>query len=165
MLTICFMRKDYNNFENLIFFPKYTEKGPSSRYRIYQYLKYFELYNIRVYSFFDNKYNPSLSFKSLLGLLYVIKCYCRRIYHMLNIRKNDIVFVQYEFTQYLPYNVLFFKIFNIKYIVDFDDAAFHDYDQHKNYLVRALYKNKIRNVIKNAHSVITGSPYLTSYAL
>ncbi|MDG1715024.1 glycosyltransferase [Lacinutrix sp.] len=54
--------------------------------------------------------------------------------------------------------------FKIRYIVDFDDAAFHDYDQHKNAIVRTLFQHKIEKVIKNASHVITGSPYLTAYA-
>lgn len=149
----------------LLFFPKYTEKGPSSRYRIFQYIPYFKDYNIKIFSFFDNKYETSRSFKSLKGLFYLFKCYLKRFYDILKIRRNDIIFVQYEFTPFMPFNSLFFKIRGVKYIVDFDDATFHEYDQHPNRLIRFLFQTKISNVIKNAKWVITGSPYLTNYAL
>ncbi len=149
----------------LICFPKYTEKGPSSRYRIYQYLDYFEDYEINIYPFFDDNYTPGFKFWSFKGMLYLSKSYSKRLVNMLKLINSDkICLVQYEFTQYLPFFKFFFKIFNISYIVDYDDAVFHDYDQHKNKYIRMLLKNKIEKVIKNATHVITGSPYLTRYA-
>ena len=148
----------------LLFFPKYTEKGPSSRYRIYQYLNFFKEFNIKQYPFFDNSYNPGRSYKNIKGLCFLSKLYFKRLKAMLLIKSDELVFVQYEFTPFLPFNNFFFKIKKINYIVDFDDAAFHEYDQHKNIIVRFLFKNKIVKVVKNAKAVITGSPYLTNFA-
>lgn len=150
---------------NLCFFPKYTEIGPSSRYRIYQYLDYFDDYKVHVFPFFDEAYIPTRSYKNIKGIIYLIKLYLRRFKFLSQISSKDLVFVQYEFTPFLPFNALFFKLRRIKFIVDFDDAAFHDYDQHKNKIVRSLFGNKIPRVIKHADTVITGSPYLTKYAL
>lgn len=150
---------------NLYFFPKYTQIGPSSRYRIYQYLGYFDDYKINVFPFFDESYSPAKSYKSIKGIIHLIKLYLRRLNYILKIKPEDIVYVQYEFTPFLPFFSLFFKLKKIKFIVDFDDAAFHDYDQHKNVVIRKLFSNKISNVIKNSVTVITGSPYLTKYAL
>jgi glycosyltransferase involved in cell wall biosynthesis len=48
-------------------------------------------------------------------------------------------------------------------VFDYDDAIFHNYDMHPNKLIRFLYQNKIKTIIKYASHVITGSPYLTSY--
>lgn len=149
---------------NIIFFPKYTQIGPSSRYRIYQYLRYLKDYNCIIHPFFDDKYRPG-NFNGVSAYFYVIGCYLKRLSNMLKLNKNDIVFVQYEFTQFSPFFVLFFKLRNIRYIVDYDDAVFHDYDQSKSKIIRKLFKNKIACVIKNANYVITGSPYLTQYAL
>ena len=148
----------------LIFFPKYTENGPSSRYRVYQYLPYFTEFECEVYPFFDNRYSPSISFKSINGIFYVTLCYVRRAFNMLRIKKGDIIFLQYEFMPFLPFSLWVLKIFKVNYIVDYDDAMFHRYDCHPNKLVRYILKNKIAKVIKNAKVVITGSPYLTAYA-
>lgn len=145
----------------LSFFPRYTQVGPSSRYRIYQYLPYFD--NYKVAPFFDDSYLPSLKLKSFKGLIYLAKCYLKRIYLMFESR-NNICIVQYEFTPFLLFNSLFFKLFNVKYIVDFDDAVFHDYDESQNKIVKLLFRKKIPKVIKNASHVITGSPYLTNFA-
>jgi len=150
----------------ILFFTKYTSKGPSSRYRVYQYLPYIEgLYkNIDVSPFFGDSYSPLQSYKNINTLFNLVKSYLNRLSRLLRIKKDDIVFVQYEFTPFLPFNVLYFKIRKIKYVVDFDDAVFHDYDQHKSKFIRFFFKKKISKVIKYASHVITGSPYLTSYA-
>lgn len=148
----------------LLFFPKYTEKGASSRYRIYQYIEYFKGYKCEVYPFFDSNYVPAQNLKNAKGLWYIFKSYIKRLYAMSHIDKEDIVFLQYEFTPFIFFNRLFFKFLKINYIVDFDDAVFHNYDQHSNKIVRYFFKNKISKVISHAHTVITGSPYLTAYA-
>jgi glycosyltransferase involved in cell wall biosynthesis len=147
----------------LLFFPKYTDKGPSSRYRSYQYLPFFAHYDLEVYPFFDDNYNPQ-SFKNFKGILYILKCYIKRFNYMLSIKKNDVIFLEYEFFPYLPFNLILFKILKITYVVDYDDAIFHNYNLHSNKLIRIILKNKIAKVIKHAHTVITGSPYLTNYA-
>jgi len=148
----------------IIFFPRYTEKGPSSRYRIYHYLPLLPYSDSKVYPFFDESYVPAQSLKNLKSIFYVLKRYVIRFNHMLRIKRSDLVFLQYEFTPYLIFNTWYFRFKKVSYIVDYDDAVFHDYDQHKNLFIRNLLKHKIANVITNAKAVITGSPYLTEYA-
>lgn len=143
----------------ILFFTKYTNKGPSSRYRTYNYLRFYREY--KVYSFHDDSYSPKASFI----LKYLFKIYFRRLYNILKIKKNDIVFVEYEFLPYIPFLSIYFKLFKIKYIVDYDDAIFHVYDQNSNLLIKFFLKRKISKVIKHSSAVITGSPYLTRYAL
>lgn len=147
------------------FFPRYTEIGASSRYRIYQYLPIFEGYEVSVHPFFDDEYSPAMSFKSLRGMVYTTGCYFKRILNILKLIKgNNICVLQYEFTPYLPFNVIFFKVFKIKYVVDYDDAVFHNYDQSKNKCIKRFLTSKIPKVIENADAIITGSPYLTEFA-
>lgn len=146
-------------------FPRYTDNGPSSRYRSYQYLPFFEEFNVEVFPFFDDSYSPTRSYNNPNGVLYLIKIYLRRLLYLLKLNSKDIVFVEYEFTPFLPFIILYFKLRGINYIVDYDDAIFHNYDQHKNNVVRKLFSKKIPIVIENAKCVITGSPYLTEFAL
>jgi len=49
----------------------------------------------------------------------------------------------------------------IKFIIDYDDAIFHNYDNNSNILIRKVFKNKIPYIVKLATHIITGSPYLT----
>lgn len=149
---------------SIIFMPKYTEKAASSRYRTYQYLKYFDQKEFKVCPLFDDSYVPAKHIYGKQSKSYIIKRYLLRMGVLLKI-SNSVIFLEKEFFPYLPFMRLIFKLMKVKYIVDYDDAIFHRYDQNKNIFIKAFFKNKIANVIKNAKGVITGSPYLTEYAL
>ncbi|WP_222927545.1 glycosyltransferase family 4 protein [Biomaibacter acetigenes] len=56
------------------------------------------------------------------------------------------------------------SILKIPYIVDYDDAIFHNYDLNKKRIIRSLLKNKIDKVMKNAAVVIVGNDYLAERA-
>ncbi len=51
-----------------------------------------------------------------------------------------------------------------KYVMDFDDAVFHNYDQHRLGLVRGLLGRKIDRLMKNALLVMAGNDYLADRA-
>ena len=50
-------------------------------------------------------------------------------------------------------------------MVDYDDATFHRYDLNPYWPLRALFKNKIKSVIRHAELVVAGNNYLANYAL
>jgi glycosyltransferase involved in cell wall biosynthesis len=151
----------------ILFFTKYDYTGPSSRYRIYQY---FPLYK---------KNNFIVSSNSLLGDWYlkrnnsifffyfkVIASFFKRFYFILNAFRYDIVFIEYELFPYFPPVFEFiFKKFKIKFLLDYDDAIFLNYKLSNNLFIRKLLKKKIDKIISYSNFVITGSPYLTQYAL
>ena len=147
----------------ILFLPKYNELGPSSRYRIYQYLDSYEKAGIKVevsplfgfYFFTDNKI-------SKIG--YTLYYFLRRALKIIQVYKYDLVYIEYELFPYFP--AIFEKLFsllNVKYIVDYDDAIFHNYNASSNFFIKVLLSNKIDTVVKNASYVISGSPYLTHY--
>ncbi|AMA49845.1 MULTISPECIES: glycosyltransferase [Flavobacterium] len=147
-----------------IFFTKYDESGPSSRYRIYQYIKHYEAEGIicKVYPLFDKKY---FTVRGGGKVVYVLRRYFLRLVQLFKIIQIKNVYIEYElFPYFFPFFEVLLHLFGIKYIVDFDDAIFHNYDSHSNIIIRFLFGDKIKKVIKNAKKVITGSPYLTYYA-
>jgi hypothetical protein len=148
----------------LLIFTKYTEEGPSSRYRHYQYLPYYKNhFDTYIYPFFNSSYK--YKFNNFATIFDLIKCILRRISHIIFlVKKNDIVIIEYELIPYFPSvleKILFLK--KVKYILDYDDAIFHNYDQSPKKIVKLLFKNKISKISSNATYVITGSPYLTNY--
>ena len=148
----------------LIIFTKYSERGPSSRYRHYQYLSFYEkYYNTKIFSLFPNSYNYNLHNFQIIFKLF-ISVLERIIQVLFVLKKNDVVIIEYELIPYFP-SILekYLKQRKIKYILDYDDAIFHNYDKSENKLVKLLYKNKISNISSNANLIITGSPYLTKY--
>ena len=150
----------------ILFFPRYAQKGASSRYRFYKYLPYYKEYSTKIYPFFDDCHIPAKKYSTLRELTYLATLYTKRMFYILKgLGKNRVIFLQYELLPYIPFTSFFFKLISFRYIVDYDDAIFHQYDQHPNRWVQWLLKHKIKNLMKHAAWVITGSPYLTRYAL
>jgi len=148
---------------NILFFTKYNKRGPSSRYRNYQYLHLYEKEGIKVKVkplFKSNFFSGYITIKTLYTLYY----YVRRFFQLFQVFKYDLIYIEYELFPYFPpiFEKLF-KFLNVKYIVDYDDAIFHNYNKSSNFLIKFFLSNKIDSVIKNATFVISGSPYLTNY--
>lgn len=151
----------------VLFLTKYSSAGASSRYRTFQYLPKLEQSGVvcKVSPLFDdaylsNKYRYGSGTKSdmLRGL-------ARRIQAIMTAWRYDLVVVEKEFLPYFP--ALFewiFTLFGGRYIVDYDDALFHQYDKHRNPLVRKLLGSKISTVMRLSQMVITGNTYLANYA-
>jgi glycosyltransferase involved in cell wall biosynthesis len=80
-------------------------------------------------------------------------------------RGVDGMWLQYELFPYAP---TFFETFalprDIPLILDYDDAIFHQYDQHKSPLVRALLGDKLKPLLRRADLAICGNGYLQAYA-
>lgn len=151
----------------ILFLTKYSYLGASSRYRTYKYLPYFEKNNIEcvVKPLFDDKYVKSLE-NGTKNYISVTRYYMKRFFLLFSCYKYDLIYIHIELFPYVPSLFEYvLKICNIKYISDYDDAIFHNYDLNANFITRFLLKNKIKNVIKWSSCVITGSPYLTNYAL
>ncbi len=147
----------------ILFLPKYNELGPSSRYRIYQYLDSYikEGIKVKVAPLFGSHFFTNSKTVKIGCTVYY---YLRRAFKLLQVYKYDLIYIEYELFPYFPsiFEKLF-KILKIKYIVDYDDAIFHNYDSSPNFLIKLFLSNKIDNVIKNANYVVSGSPYLTKY--
>jgi len=75
------------------------------------------------------------------------------------------LWIEKELFPWLPsWCEMFIACLGIPYIVDYDDAIFHNYDTHSNILVRKLLGNKIDAVMRNAAAVIAGNEYLMAHA-
>lgn len=151
----------------LLALTKYSSKGASSRERFMIY--YSHLKNAGVYvqnnallpdEYLEKKYKNEKIPKN-----FILRMYWIRFKSMLAARSYQATWIQYEALPYLPFFVEnLFKLYKNKIIVDYDDAMFHIYDQNKNFLVRFFLKNKIKNVMRSAHTVIVGNNYLEEYA-
>lgn len=157
-----------NETNSIVFFTKYTYAGASSRYRVYQFVPYFELSGFRVVviPLFTDDYLTAKYNKEPTSLLLFIKLYLKRIIDVLKVSNKSRVYIEYELLPYFPlWLERWFKWKGINYVVGYDDAVFHKYDSHHSLLIRWLFGRKIPGVIKKAQKVITGSQYLTQFAL
>jgi hypothetical protein len=150
----------------VLYFTKYTRKGASSRLRSYQYFPYLEEEGIKitVSPFFNNDYLENLYAKKST-LKQVMQAYIKRFFIVCTVYKYEYIIIEYELFPYFPAWIEFlFHLFGIKYLVDYDDAIFHNYDLHPNPLIRFFLKKKIDKVMKYSYTVIAGNEYLTGRA-
>ena len=98
-------------------------------------------------------------------LLYL---FAKRVLALLRINSKNVDFVVI-YTELFPYFPSFFETFlklkKIPYLLDYDDAIFHQYDRHKSRFIRLALGRKIAKIIKKSEVVIVGSKYLADYAL
>lgn len=150
----------------ILFLTKYSIKGASSRLRSYQYkdMLISNGYEVTFSPFFDSSYLESIYKNKRIGLNYLSKIYLRRLYIILTSQKYDLIIIEKECFPYLP--SLFERIVSLmnNYILDYDDAIFHNYDQG-HWLKKILLKNKLVPLIKNAKVIHAGNEYLAKYML
>lgn len=152
----------------ITFFPKYDISGASSRYRTFQYLPYFEKYNLKyeVFPFFDYKHIEAINRGKRLSVLRISIYFFKRIFHILSVKKNNLLFIEKELIPYFP-PVLewYLSIRKIKFILDYDDAVIHNYDESPNFIIRSFLSKKIPYIQKKASAVVNGSYYLQNLSL
>jgi glycosyltransferase involved in cell wall biosynthesis len=91
--------------------------------------------------------------------------YARRIRDLLSAGQFDLVWIERETLPYLPaFPEWFLHRFGIPYVIDYDDAVFHNYDSHRRWIVRATLGRKIDKVMRYAQMVIVGNDYLAERA-
>ncbi len=153
--------------KRLLILPRYTEKGPSSRVRMMQYLPYLKEagFDITIHPFFDDGYIDSLYSHRPIKISSVLCSYWDRVWISLHKRKHDLIWLQQELLPWIPFDmekVLYSK--KIPLLVDYDDAVFHRYDLHKNSLIRLLLRKKIDHVMEIASGLTVGNAYLAERA-
>lgn len=101
----------------------------------------------------------------LRRLVLIVQGYVHRFRILLQRCKHDVVWVEKELFPFLPsiFENLIFAA-SKTYILDYDDAVFHNYDLNKNVLVRGLLRNKLQSLIAGASAVTVGNGYLSEYA-
>lgn len=151
-------------------FPRYSSKGPSSRYRIYNYLKYYKEagYSVSVHPLFGDWYLECIWEHRPKWKVFhkVVFAYFKRLMLIVSMPSNSIAYIGAELFPYLPYGFEYlFKLKKVKYIIEFDDAIFHYYDMNSSKYIRYFLGSKTAKAIANASYIITGAEYLTNFAL
>jgi len=153
---------------NVLYLTKYCRNGASSRLRSYQYFSLLNEkgFSVTVKPFFDENYLNQLYSNINTSKISLANLYFKRFSTLFTIYKYDSIVIEKEL---FPYFFSWFEkilfILNIKYIVDYDDAIFHNYDLSDNKFIRFFLKNKIANVMKYSDCVLAGNTYLASKAV
>jgi glycosyltransferase involved in cell wall biosynthesis len=146
---------------------RYDSLGPSSRVRFYQYVPALTSFGmeIQVAPLLANDYVRNLYEGKQQPVLSVLRAYLGRIAYLVNSRHFDLLWIEKELFPWLPNWVGSLLIRQgIPQVVDYDDAVFHRYDQHRNFLIRALLGRKIDKLMRTAATVVVGNEYLAERA-
>ena len=152
---------------SILFLTKYSRRGASSRYRTLQYIPLFEQSGIHctVSPLFDDAYLEFLYQYGKVSKKAVIRALLRRVWALLKCRKFDSILIEGEIFPYAPaFATKILSWMNVSYIVDYDDALFHQYDEHHSPAVRKFLGDKISQVMRGAALVVAGNDYLAEYA-
>lgn len=145
---------------------RYDRLGASSRMRTLQFLPWLKSSGmvVTVSPLFPNAYVQGLQLGKrnpwkMLG------AYWRRLQTLLSSSDHDLLWIEKECLPWLP--SLAEKILlpaRIPYVLDYDDAVFHYYDEHRSVVVKYLLGNKHPALMRNASLVVAGNPYLANFA-
>ena len=138
----------------------------SSRMRSFQYFPFLEEedYEITVKPFFDEAYLKDF-YAGKKNIFAVLKSYIRRFFVLFSVFKYDKIVVEKEIFPFLPASAeMLLNVFDRKYIVDYDDAIFHNYDKNSKPIIRKFLGNKIAKVMKYSSMVVAGNTYIAEYA-
>lgn len=150
----------------VLFLTRYGYLGASSRLRSHQFLPQFESAGIScvVSSLFDDAMLQHKYSDDNYRLTAVLTAYYKRVWALMRRHRFDLVWIEKEA---LPYLAVWFEkmlLRGVPYCMDFDDAIFHNYDQHPATWVRRLLGHKIDRLMAGAVLVVTGNEYLADRA-
>lgn len=145
---------------------KYDRLGASSRLRSLQYLPWFEragvncvvsslISDLQVESLYaDGRYPPGS----------LVRSYIRRVRALLSRDQFDVVLIEKEALPWLPAWFEKSLLRGVPYILDYDDAIFHNYDLHSRAWVRRVFGRRIDRLMAGARLVVGGNSYLAQRA-
>ncbi len=153
--------------KKIYFYTKYYTNSASVRERFITYKNYLKKHKYDVIirplienRIFNKRIIEGLSFSPQLYISLI-----KRIFQILFSKKN-IIIIQYELIPFFPAILeRYLKFKGIPYLVDIDDAIFHNYDSSDNRIIKILLKKKYYIIFKNSFCVLSGNLYLQKKAL
>jgi glycosyltransferase involved in cell wall biosynthesis len=151
----------------ILLLTRYARKGASSRIRCYQYINYLGEHSVEVTAlpFFDDAHVAAVAQDRRPNVRRAMNAYQHRVRSLVRARGLDLIWMQYEALPWLP--DLFERWLmpaGVPYVVDYDDAQFHQYDLNSSAVVRWLLKDKLDGIMARAAAVLAGNDYLASRA-
>lgn len=151
----------------VLFVTRYGRLGASSRMRSLQYLPWFERMGINcsVAPLFDDNQLAKRYRANGYGFANLARSYGRRLLHLLQRHRYDVLWIEKEALPWLPASLERWLLRDVPYVLDYDDAIFHNYDLHSSPLVRCFLGRRIDQLMAGATLVIAGNAYLAQRAI
>ncbi len=152
--------------KRLLILSRYCSDGASSRMRFYQYSPGLKKagWEVTITPLLCAEYLERLYAGRKPKRRDIALDYIKRIFAVLNARQYDLIWIEKEIFPFLPEALeMVIRFPGVPYIVDYDDAIFHSYDQHKHSLVRRILGSKLDRLLQKSTAVTAGNPYLAAY--
>src|SRR5436190_20469677 len=148
---------------NVLVLTRYERIGASSRIRFLHFLPALERegFAFDVHPLLDNAYVASLYGGPKVGAASIIAAYWRRFAALRRRMRYDVVWLEKEALPWLPTWLEIARLEGLPYVVDYDDAWFHRYENH---WLAPVFSHKIDTVMRVAHTVVAGNDYLARRA-
>lgn len=145
---------------------RYRALGASSRLRTLQYLPALQAADIRVtvQPLFDDAALAARYAHGSYGLATVARCFTKRIVAMHQRSRFDVLWIEKETLPWWPLWLELGLLRGVPFVLDYDDAVFHNYDQHRWAAVRWVYGRRLDGLMARSHLVVAGNPYLAERA-
>jgi glycosyltransferase involved in cell wall biosynthesis len=146
----------------ILLLSRYSRLGASSRIRAYQYLPFLEAngLDVKAAPLFGDEYLRAI-YSRRFPTTDIIRSYTARIREMFHAGRFDLIWLEYEVLPWLPGWLSFYTLpHDVPFVVDYDDAVFHRYDQHKFFVVRKILGKSIDEIMRRADLVVVGNDYL-----
>jgi glycosyltransferase involved in cell wall biosynthesis len=152
---------------NILVLTRYSRLGASSRLRSLQYVNALagSAIKFQVFPLLNDDYLRTIYAGEKVSFFTVMSAYWNRLKILRNARNFDVVWIEKELFPNFPcWFELLLARFRVPYVVDYDDAIFHNYDASTNPFLQLL-KNKIDKVMLHAALVTVGNSYLGHRAI
>lgn len=146
---------------------RYERLGSTSRLRFHQHLPWLESAGVDVNfaPLWRDAYLERLYAGKRPALSMVAARYARRLMTLLGARAYDLVWLEAEALPFLPALAeRALRHAGVRYVVDYDDAVFHKYDDHRLSGVRAALGRKIDRIMRESVLVAAGNDYIAAHA-
>jgi glycosyltransferase involved in cell wall biosynthesis len=146
---------------------RYGALGASSRVRMYQFLPALRTAGIDVTAapLIDDARLTARYAAGRYPAGAMLGRYLDRLRRLLRRREFDLLWIEYELFPWLPAIVERLATRGgPPYVVEYDDAVFHQYDSHANAVIRAILGRKHDRLMAAAAAVIAGNDYLAERA-
>lgn len=134
--------------------------------RTLQYLPWFQEAGlvVTVASLLDDGQLRARYLRGGYGMGTVLRAYAERVKALLNRSSFDVIWIEKEALKWWPLWAELALLHGVPYVLDYDDADFHNYDMHRLALVRRLYGRRLDGLMAGASLVVAGNEYLAQRA-
>ncbi len=145
---------------------KYGRLGASSRMRSWQYLPWLQQagFELRTEPLFSDEMLKARYESGGYRFKRIVRAYFERCRLLVRRGNFDVVWIEKEALPWWPRWIESVLLRGVPYVLDYDDAIFHNYDQHRRSWIRRIYGRRLDGLMREASLVVAGNSYLAQRA-